>query len=367
MLSGKLDLFICNLSHSDGCPKHCKCVEQTNQNRMLVNCESTGQKVMPDLSRLPDWYNIELNLAGNQIKTVKSMGYLNRTTVLNLSGNALIDIVPDVFKALENKAKVIDISNNEDLNFEDLEFRNIDRCVLNIDGVVMECDCNHKWIEGCLKQEKNQRIARTCENSTFYCETESGSVVAPEFSWNCEIEESATFLILSSIFGSMAVVTLFSVFFLEKFKLELYLFYRYQRIRSQSIYFKYDIYLLASDAGNTNREIKKLLWIRNTLLPLLERNGYKVHFPARDADPDSTQYEEIEREMLTSRNFLVVLSTEFKHEAADNKNTETNTFSRCHLEWKTAWKYFKSYQDRKITVINYDHIRSREAREVPHG
>ena len=235
VLSHKLDLFICNLSQSDGCPKHCKCVEQTNQNRLLVNCESTGQKSMPNVSTLPDWYDVELNLARNKIKTVKSLEYLNRTTVLNISGNMLIDIVPDVFKALENKAKVIDISDNEDLNFEDLHFRNIDRCVLNIDSVVMKCDCNHQWIEGWLQQEPIQRDAPTCENSTFYCDTESGLVVASEFSWDCKKEESDTVLILSSIFGSFVAVMLISVFFLEKFKLELYLFYRNKLRRAQSI------------------------------------------------------------------------------------------------------------------------------------
>ena len=43
----------------------------------------------------------------------------------------------------------------------------------------------------------------------------------------------------------------------------------------------------------------------------------------------------------------------------------TEVDRRTWLHVKTAWRYFKSYQERKISVINYDHIRSREARKVP--
>ena len=80
---------------------------RTNQPKSpyIINCESNGLRAMPDLSRLPDWYDVELYLAKNEIKTVGRENYLNRTTVLDLSENSLIEISPDAFKDLETKEK----------------------------------------------------------------------------------------------------------------------------------------------------------------------------------------------------------------------------------------------------------------------
>ena len=47
--------------------------------------------------------------------------------------------------------------------------------------------------------------------------------------------------------------------------------------------------MFSFDTGNADCEIKKLLWIRNILMSLLEQNGNTVYFPTSDADPGSTQ------------------------------------------------------------------------------
>ena len=365
VVTKELDLFVCNLTQQDGCPKNCNCTEQTNQNRLIINCESNGLRSMPDLSRLPDWYDVELYLAKNEIKTVGRENYFNRTTVLDLSENSLIEISPDAFKDLETKGKRIDISGNTDLNVKTLEFRNIDRCILNLGDKVVKCDCHHRWIGGWVAEEPRRQSGIACNASNVYCATENGNILTSQYSWDCE-NNNIIIIILSSFFGTISLLLLITMCFLELYKYEVYLFYRYNiRTRGSSKNAKHDVYICTSDTDNTEREMRKLRWIRDALLPMLQQSRYKVFLPTIHADPGSIQNEEIEREMLNSRNYLVVLSNEFVNESEDNKYSESNILSRCHLEWKTAWNYFRSYKDKKIVVINFDHIRKHELKSIP--
>ena len=357
--SKQLDLFVCNLTRHEGCPKNCRCKEQTNQNRLIIDCEASGLKFMPDLSKLPDWYDVELHLAHNEITTVDNEDYLNRTTVLDLSDNALKEISPDVFKALETKAETIDISGNPALKIQNLEFRNIDRCILNLGDTFMTCDCKYHWIRDWLREGLRSNTEYTCNNSNVYCITERERILASYFSWDCD-NNTDIFIIVSSVFGIISFITLLMVSFIEVYRYEIYLFYRHNlKNRGISANSSHDIYICTSDSENTEREIRKLRWIIDALLPMLHRSRYKVYLPTIHADPGSVQNEEIEREMFRSRNYLVVLSSEFVNESEDNTYSHTNILSRCHLEWKTAWNHFRNYDDKKIVVINYDYIRKK--------
>ena len=94
----KSTLLKCEIT--DPCPRNCTCWVQPDNKAFLINCSERNLTSAPrDIKNLPD-YQLELNLAGNQLTTMLPLANigLNDTQVskLILSNNNISDISLDV-------------------------------------------------------------------------------------------------------------------------------------------------------------------------------------------------------------------------------------------------------------------------------
>jgi hypothetical protein len=91
--------------------------------------------------------------------------------------------------------------------------------------------------------------------------------------------------------------------------------------------------------------------MQNTLLPFLETKRYMVYWRCRDSIVGNFVEEDIVTNTAKSHCFLVILTEDFFQ-------------SICSLEWRYAWVNFAKHKDSKVIVVNYDHVRTRDCKDV---
>lgn len=344
---GKLDQFICNVSKSDNCPSGCHCYQQPSQDRTVVNCTNQNMTELPQ--KLPGDKNITLILTGNQITQLQNRSYFDRISVLDISDNKINHIPESVAKELTINNILLDLHGNELTKIPSV-FKVRDPCALNIGTIRQTCGCEEEW----QKQWLTSRADQGCDNNatqttTIHCITSSGIVPISKFNFkdlNCKsgfdyksltISIAILLLILSGVIV-IAHYFRYEIFLLTK---------RLQVAREHSGQFKHDVYI--SVRQNHGALIS---WIHRTLRPSLVAKDYNVYFHFIDGIFGSAKEEEIINNINDSRNFLIVLSSDYTDE--DENTIWTN------IEWKHAWNLFKEESHvRNIVIINYDQLQNK--------
>lgn len=132
---------------TDPCPGSCTCWVQPDNKAFLINCSKRNLTSAPrDIKNLPD-YQIELDLAGNQLTTMLPLANigLNDTQVskLSLSNNNISDISLD---ELPLHVEVLELDNNNisRINPDVLQFMRNSTTLkqLTLHGNPWACDCD---------------------------------------------------------------------------------------------------------------------------------------------------------------------------------------------------------------------------------
>lgn len=347
-VNGQLDGFICNISKSENCPGSCHCYKQPSQHRTVVNCTNQNMTQLP--KNLPNDKDITLILKGNQISQIQNMSYLDRVSVLDVSENNIYHVSESVASTLVSTSVEINLHGNP-LHKLPSHFKTADPCAFNLGMLNMTCQCSDDWVGDWLVSRNKKGCEKNSSTTTnIYCIAPSHNVPVSQFNFkdlNCYNSFDyrslsigiAILLLLLSLLLTILYFFRYEIFLLSK---------RLRRARSHNGQFKYDVYISVHE--NNQRVI---LWIQQVLLLYLKSKGYNVFFRPIDETIGSVKEEVIIDNVRDSRNFILILSSDYIDENDENMDT---IWTR--IEWKHTWNCFKdeSYL-RNLIIINYDHLR----------
>lgn len=344
---GQLDQFICNVSKSDNCPSGCHCYQQPSQDRTVVNCTNQNMTELPQ--KLPDDKNITLILTGNQITQLQNKSYFGRISVLDISDNKINCIPESVAKELTTNSILLNLHGNELTKIPSV-FKVKDPCALNIGTINQTCGCEEEWQKQWLTSRTDQGCGiNATQTTTINCITSSGIVPISEFNFkdlNCKSgfdykSLTISIAILLLILSGLIVIA-------HYFRYEIFLLTKRLHVaRKHRGQFKHDVYISVRENHGA-----LISWIHKTLRPSLVAKNYNVYFPFIDVTIGAAKEEEIIKNINDSRNFLVVLSSDYTDEDEDTIWT--------NIEWKHAWNLFKEESHvRNIVIINYDQLQTK--------
>lgn len=132
------------------------------------------------------------------------------------------------------------------------------------------------------------------------------------------------------------------------FRFEIFLLTkRLQVARKHDGQFEHDVYISVCENHGL-----LISWIKFTLRPFLVAKDYNVYFHSIDGDAGVCKEEGIVSNISKSRNFLIILSTDYTKE--DYESIWTN------IEWKHAWNLFKEESRvRNLVIVNYDQLQTK--------
>lgn len=341
-----LEKLVCQIIND--CPISCTCVEIPEKNTLYVDCSNANLHELP--ASLPNPKHskyISLDISRNDIQHISNKLYLNQLSTLDISNNNLKEIDDRLSEFIQN-ITFINISNNPLHYFpKHFQYRNV--CSLATESLLIDCNCDNIWIESWLKR-------KNCHGNMtlFKCRVENiGTIPGDDFQADMvQCKQRDLFLekllvIVASIILALIICAI--VTYMYRYEI-LITMLRMRPNTSNSVIplIQYDVFLSFIDEDDLLRK-----WVMEFLEPNLERKGYRTFIPLRDLDFGG------ERDTLTidildkTKNFLLVLSEsylEYKNEESGRAWTEN--------EWKYGWNKFKHDKNKKIVVINYDHVSS---------
>lgn len=344
---GKLDQFICNVSKSDNCPSGCHCYQQPSQDRAVVNCTNQNMTELPQ--KLPGDKNITLILTGNQITQLQNRSYFDRISVLDISDNKINRIPESVAKELTINNILLDLHGNELTKIPSV-FKVRDPCALNMGTIRQTCGCEEEWQTQWLTSRTDQGCDyNASKTTTIYCITSSGIVPISKFNFkdlNCK--SGFDYKSLAIGIAVLLLITSGILVTAHYFRFEIFLLTKRLHVARKHIaQYEYDVYISV-------RENHGLLisWITLTLHPFLVAKHYNVYFHSINGDVGVSKEKEIVSNISKSRNFLIILSSDYTKEDEDSIWT--------NIEWKHAWNLFKEdSRVRNIIIVNYDQLQTR--------
>ncbi|XP_076672912.1 toll like receptor [Andrena cerasifolii] len=297
---------------TDPCPRNCTCWVQPDNKAFLINCSKRNFTSAPrDIKNLPD-YQLELNLAGNQLTTMLPLANigLNDTQVskLSLSNNNISDISLD---ELPLHVEILELDNNNisRIHPDVLQFMRNSTTLkkLTLRGNPWACDCDARDFLNFIQTkvvEIPDSLLITCKDmstpmlkmtATDFCPADTMTIVGI----------SLAIALTGLIIGTLAA-----------------LYYRYQQEIKVWLYaHQYCLWLVTEDELDKNKLYDAFIsyshkdedFVVNELVPKLE-NGprpFKLCLHFRDWLAGEWIPTQIARSVEDSRRTIVVLSPNF--------------------------------------------------------
>lgn len=339
--------FTCPLTADSDCQTpECTCVDKPNEETLFIDCHNSGLTQWPKIPQSKFSKFVSLNISGNQITKFENSSYLPKLSMLDISGNNLLEIDPLAAELLEN-ASYIDISNNPNLKSLPQTFQYHNVCSRHMRNLQVRCDCQTLWIEQWLQ-------SKTCEsyNHLFTCNIPDVGVkpahLFSESDLKCFSKDKN--YMIEIVTAAFILLLIIAGIFTYNFRYELLIIYlRLQQRRRNTVYplYKYDVFLSFNEADDSICP-----WVDRTLEPYLINKGYKVFQASRDVAFGSERNSEIINIISKTRNFLTIMSENYF------ENANEGACSWTENEWKHGWNHFKQDKCKKIVLINFDHLSS---------
>ncbi|XP_060568816.1 uncharacterized protein LOC132727384 [Ruditapes philippinarum] len=338
--------LVCPLGADSGCQSpQCTCVDEPNKDTLIIDCSNA----IPSLQHFPTIPNstyssqVSLNLSGNAIRYIPDGPYLSKLSNLDLSNNDIREIDDHMARKLE--AAVIDLRNNDRLLRLPQTFQYRNACLIVIDDITIDCDCDSQWIAEWLK-------SKDCETGQFYCNV-PGKGIIPASSFNVDdldcSEPNILVTMISSVIGGITALCIASAVVIYKLRYEVLIVYLQMRRKRKENYmthpeFLYDAYITLDENNNDS-----LSWVNKHLDNYLTNLGYNVFIPYRDIRFGDVRENQAIHAIERSRAVLVILTNNYFHTDDDERSSTV-------CEWKYAWNNFRNNRCKKIVLVNFDYV-----------
>jgi hypothetical protein len=262
---------------------------------------------------------------------------------LDLSNNDIREIDDHMARKLE--AAVIDLRNNDRLLRLPQTFQYRNACLIVIDDITIDCDCDSQWIAEWLK-------SKDCKTGQFYCNV-PGKGRIPASSFNVDdldcSEPNILVTMISSVIGGITALCIASAVVIYKLRYEVLIVYLNMRRKRKDNYmthpeFLYDAYITLDENNNDS-----LSWVNKHLDNYLTNLGYNVFIPYRDIRFGDVRENQAIHAIERSRAVLVILTNNYFHTDDDERSSTV-------CEWKYAWNNFRNNRCKKIVLVNFDYV-----------
>ncbi|KAL3871123.1 hypothetical protein ACJMK2_039142 [Sinanodonta woodiana] len=345
----KWDELVCDIIV--GCPSKCHCYDIQIRKRLVVDCSNLSLSEMPESLPIGNWGSnkIELLLANNRITRLDNKDYINRLSLLDMTGN-MITFVDN--KAVSHMTPSIELYiPNNTLQILPNEFQYLDPDNLCIGDEYLQCSCEFIWAENWQRYklyDKNKSLHCNYQSRIFHIDGMSDIVT------DCT-NQSLEFPNLAWIIIGILLGLLASGISLYIYRYEIFILYRRCRLHILERKFvlspdDMDSIFICCDGVN----LDTLQWAARELVPYLKSEGFKTTLPYLDILPGSLIETETTAAVKCSRVYIIVLSLlqEIKSEEDDDSK------SSFKFEFSVIWREFASQSMKKIIVVNFDQLES---------
>jgi hypothetical protein len=342
--------LICKLKSSDCQTPECNCVDAPKNNTLHVNCSNhdpkNALKTLPTIptSNLSDF--ISVDISGHKITNITNITQWANISMLNASGNDILEISKDVAKALENAT--VDISNNIHLTHLPQTFQYCNICKMYMSNLTINCDCSSQWIETWLKPQKCIK-----KEQMFNCRLPNDEIKSALMFKSEDIQCSTSNKVPTDMLAGMTIFIAFIIIIstlIFTFRYELLIIsIRLKQADRRKVLpqYHYDVFLSFNDADDNVRK-----WVNSMLEDNLLAAGYRVFQAGQDVTFGAERNSEVLESISKTCNFLLILSDSYLNQ--DNEGMRPWTEN----EWKYGWHNFMRDKYKNLIIINFDHISS---------
>ncbi|KAK3086749.1 hypothetical protein FSP39_022833 [Pinctada imbricata] len=347
-----LDRLICNGTMP--MPKGCNTYFQPSQNRIVINCTSADISTVPSinmtefLQSIPyeetktQFVNASVHaiFRNNSIKELTNTSYMTKAYVIDVSSNNINKLRVNALLSLPRYVDM-DIGYNPELRYLPRHLQRMESERIHMKGIRLSCTCEdemYKWLPEWLP--RNVSFSPHCYtgNEEMYAKNVSADILG----CTTGIKDFVLNAVIPLLLASTLITTLFLVSYVYRYDIYvLYRQYRHKYYSGDEMYL-YDIYISMDESHPT-----LMRWLVSKFLPFLQYKGYKTYVPTRDLTPGEVKEEGIVEAINYSRCTIVFLTSGFCEE--DNIWME--------VEWRNAWKHYKSDLCSKLIVVNFDLVR----------
>ena len=344
--------LICKLPADSNCQTPtCTCTDKPKSNTMQVNCSNDDQnkeflKTLPTFPKSTLSQFISVDISGHKITNISNITHLSNITMLNASGNNLLEISNNVARALENAT--VDISNNLNLRHLPQAFQYCNVCNMYMSNLEIDCDCNSLWIETWLKSKKCIK-----KEHMFFCRLPDGKLKSALTFRSSDIDCANYNHYPTDIIAGLTVFIIFITttgIMIYVFRYDLIISYVRLKQRDRSkvqFQYSYDVFLSFNE---DDENVAK--WVDGTLEDYLVAEGYRVFQAGHDVSFGAERNSETLEAINKTCNFLLILSDSY----LDQGNEEIRPWTEN--EWKYGWHNFLRDKYKNLIIINFDHISS---------
>ncbi|XP_061196810.1 toll-like receptor 7 [Saccostrea echinata] len=347
------DELVCKLPK---CPRQCKCVFQSSQLRIIIDCtEIFNENVLPTFnytdmvqsvkghSKLSET-TVHLLLSGRQIEILDKRNYFLNLSYLDLSNNKVETIKESTFLELSRvpNIKLNFTGNHGVLKLpKGLQLLNPNSVILN--NVTIACDCEliswfMQWLNS--REIDLKRLGVTCKVNSYFIPMQN----VTDSDLLCNQDQNQNFSLVFVI-GGFLIFLVIIFFVYSKYGHYYFLFRKCLSKSKQYSNFKYDVYISIDEE---NDEV--LRYVGTKFLPMIENLNLKTFMLARDSEVGGVMEECMIESMRMSRTYLFFLTS----------TVLTKYESVFVREWKHAWNNFISNNKHDIFFINFDLLRLKD-------
>ncbi|KAK7097609.1 slit homolog 2 protein-like [Littorina saxatilis] len=343
-----LDELVCPVKKH--CPPGCHCEDRPAENHVVIGCDGAGMTSLPQV--MPKGHHLVLDLANNLIHRLPPWDYLSRAKKVDLRHNDLSCIEENSPRLLKN-AEVVDLTHN-DLSQLPATIQALETRVVRLDLHTLKCSCDLEWFPMWLAHGQGHQL------KGITCTKDDGGRVllltATRDDLGCNRHPDVHTPYHAALIATLVVVVgvaLLLVIFRYEVVLVAHRCSAAQAARRQKNHFpallssqRFDVFI--SMNGDSEEDVK---WVREILLPALERHGLSSYLPLRDCLPGSVEMDEAIKRLQDSSAVLVLLSPDYLDSAP------------CLFQFNRAYSHMVAGGHGRLLLLKLSSVSRRAVRE----
>ena len=290
---------------TERCPPGCKCIQRPHNSTFHIQCNDAGLLTTPFELPSSDKSKYKLEFSGNNGFILEPRDYFFNATILDVSNCGLETISDTAWQAMTDIEKVyLDGNTLTVLPMAVQQFSGSFK-QLSLFNNSWSCSCNNRWIKSYLKSVES----RLLHADEILCNTPErlrgkGILYLSDEEFCVDPIIRMLTVTLSSVGGFVLLVTLLmAVTYLQRFKIHnAWNFHPFDRDECDGEDMEFDAFICCAHSD---------VLIAKAVLLLLEANGYKVCFHARDFDIGETIDNNICKAIRRSKRTVCLVSDIF--------------------------------------------------------
>ncbi|KAK3599266.1 hypothetical protein CHS0354_012876 [Potamilus streckersoni] len=341
--NANMDDLVCDITEK--CPSKCRCYDQQNREKLVINCTSLGLTELPDYLPEGMWGSkVELLLRNNSVTKLDQRNYIQRIQSLDLSGNNIASIDDTAVRMMNSDIHML-IPNNS-LQTLPRSFKSLNPDNLEIGDAFLQCSCDFLWAENWHRYESQNR------NNTLQCLYNGNRISVDLMSSalsECE-KKDVTIPVPPPVIAIVSLTMLLAFLLILYFRFEVFVIYRrFRKYIRNKHYLDRDAFISVNELNSESFQ-----WVLHDLEPFLRDDGYRTTIPWKDFELGNYRETETIKAIQRHKAYIVIVAS------SDNEDNDRNSIPAlwADYEFNCIWKEFVSDSNKHVIVVNFDQVNS---------